>query len=156
MLKLLMLKLLLTLFKSKTQLQIEIIFLRKQLEILNRNSKKVQVTRWDKLFFSTIISFFNNWEESLIIIKPETIIRWHRKKFYQHLLGKRKLDIGRPRVSREIIELIKRIANENPMWGVARIHGEILNLVIKYLKQLFGDIHLKTEITVLDSVGKPF
>ncbi|MBX3006999.1 MAG: integrase core domain-containing protein [Melioribacteraceae bacterium] len=98
------------------------------MEILNRNSKKVQVTRWDKLFFSTIISFFNNWKESLMIIKPETIIRWHRKKFYQRLLGKRKLDAGRPRVSREIIELIKRIANENPMWGVPRIHGEILKL----------------------------
>jgi hypothetical protein len=50
------------------------------------------------------------------------------KKNFQHLLGKRKLDIVRPRVSREIIELIKRIANENPMWGVPRIHGEILKV----------------------------
>lgn len=123
-----MLKFLLTLFKSRTQLQLEIVFLRKQLEILNRSSKKVQIKSWDKLFFSTIISFFKNWKESLIIVKPESIIRWHRKKFYQHLLGKRKQDAGRPRVPREIIDLIKRIAKENPMWGITRIHGEILKL----------------------------
>lgn len=98
------------------------------MEILNRNSKKVQVTRWDKPFFSTIISFLKNWKESLIIVKPETIIRWHRKRFYEYLIRKKKKDAGRPRVSREIIELIKRIANENPMWGVPRIHGEILKL----------------------------
>lgn len=118
-------------FKSRTQLQLEIIFLRKQLEILNRNSKKIQITRWDKLFFSTIFSFFNNWKESLIIIKPETIIRWHRKRFYQHPLGKRKKEAGRPSVPREIIELIKRIANENTQWGIPRIHGEILKLGYK-------------------------
>ena len=64
----------------------------------------------------------------MIIIKPGTIIRWHRKRFYPHLLWKRKLEVGRPRVPKEIIELIKRIANENPMWGIPRIHGEMLKL----------------------------
>jgi len=72
-----------------------------------------------------------NWKESLIIIKPETIIRWHRKRFYQHLLGNPKKEAGRHRVPKEIIELIKRIACENPMWGVPRIHGEIQKLGIK-------------------------
>jgi hypothetical protein len=73
-------------------------------------------------------TIFNSWKESLIIIKPETIIRWHRKKFYQHLIKKRKLDAGRPRASKEVIELIKQIANDNPMWGIPRIHGEMLKL----------------------------
>jgi len=123
-----MIHFLLSFFKTKAQLQFEIIFLRKQLEILNRTTKKAQITSWDKLFFSTIISLFKNWKESLIIIKPETIIRWHRKKFYKHLLGKIKQDAGRPRASKEVIKLIKQIANDNPMWGVPRIHGELLKL----------------------------
>jgi hypothetical protein len=73
-------------------------------------------------------SIFNQWRESLIIIKPETIIRWHRKRFYQHLLGKRIQDAGRPRASKEVIKLIKQITNDNLMWGVPRIHGEMLKL----------------------------
>jgi len=73
-------------------------------------------------------NIFNRWKENLIIIKPETIIRWHRKKFYKHLLGKIKQDAGRPRASKEVIKLIKQIAIDNPMWGVPRIHGELLKL----------------------------
>ena len=128
MLKFIMIHLFLSFFKTKAQLQLEILFLRKQLEILSRSKKKAQINSWDKLFFSTIISFFNNWKECLIIIKPETIIRWHRKRFYQHLMKKRKNDAGRPRASKEVIELIKQIANDNPMWGIPRIHGEMLKL----------------------------
>jgi putative transposase len=123
-----MIHLFLSFFKTKAQLQLEILFLRKQLEILSRSKKKAQINSWDKLFFSTIISFFNNWKEYLIIIKPETIIRWHRKRFYQHLMKKRKNDAGRPRASKKVIELIKQIANDNPMWGIPRIHGEMLKL----------------------------
>jgi hypothetical protein len=73
-------------------------------------------------------NIFKRWKESLIIIKPETIIQWHRKKFYKHHLGKIKQDAGRPRASKEVIKLIKQIANDNPMWGIPRIHGELLKL----------------------------
>jgi hypothetical protein len=73
-------------------------------------------------------TIFIRWRESPIIIKPETIIRWHRKRFYQHLMKKRKNDAGRPSASKEVIELIKQIANDNQMWGVPRIHGEMLKL----------------------------
>ena len=123
-----MLYFLLSFFKSKTKLQLEIIFLRKQLKILNRSNKKIQINIRDRLFFIFMKKIFNRWRESLIIIKPETIIRWHRKRFYQHLLEKRKEDAGRPRASKEVIKLIKQIANDNPMWGVPRIHGELLKL----------------------------
>jgi hypothetical protein len=107
-------------------LQLEIIFLRKQLEILNRSNKGIQIKNRDRFFFVFIKTIFNQWRESLIMIKPETIIRWHRKRFYQHLLGKRKQDAGR--APKEVIKLIKQIANDNPMWGVPRIHGELLKL----------------------------
>src|ERR1035437_4661773 len=113
-----MIHLLLSFFKSKAQLQLEIIFLRKQLEILNRSNKKIQIRNRDRIFFVFMKNIFNRWKESLIIIKPETIIQWHRKKFYQHLMKKSKNDAGRPRAPKEVIKLIKQIANDNPMWGV--------------------------------------
>jgi hypothetical protein len=73
-------------------------------------------------------SIFSKWRECLIIIKPETVIKWHRKGFNIYLRWKSKNDAGRPRTQKEHIELIKRIANENPLWGVSKIHGEILKL----------------------------
>ncbi|MDP3583133.1 MAG: integrase, partial [Ignavibacteria bacterium] len=70
---------------------------------------------------------FSNWRESLIIIKPETVINWHRKgfKIYWTWKSRRK---GRPRIDTEIIQLIKQMAENNPLWGVPHIHGEILKL----------------------------
>ena len=115
-------------FKSQNRLQLEIIYLRKQLEILNRSNRKIQIRNRDRIFFIFMKTIFNRWRESLIIIKPETVIKWHRKRFYKHLLGKLKQDAGRPRASKEVIKLIKQIANDNPMWGVPRIHGEMLKL----------------------------
>jgi hypothetical protein len=69
----------------------------------------------------------SNWMQSLIILKPETIINWHRKgfKLYWRLKSKRK---GRPRIETEIIQLIKHMAEVNPQWGIPRIHGEMLKL----------------------------
>jgi hypothetical protein len=67
-------------------------------------------------------------ERKLVIVKPETVIRWHRKRFSEYLRRKSKNDAGRPRVPKEQIDLIRKIANENPMWGVPRIHGEIRKL----------------------------
>ena len=115
-------------FKSKIQFQLEIISLRKQLEILNRTPKKIQIRKGDQIFFLFIRRVYSKWRDSLTIIKPETVIRWHRKGFYKYLRWKSKNDFGRPRVPKEQIDIIRRIANENPMWGVPRIHGEIKKL----------------------------
>ena len=118
-------------FKSKTQLQLEIIFLRKQLEILNRNNKKPQIRARDRFFFLIMKNILLRWKENLLIIRPETVIRWPRKRFSEYLRKKSRNDAGRPRVPIEQINLIRRIANENPMWGVPRIHGEIQKLGYK-------------------------
>lgn len=122
-----MLRFLLTFFKSKTQLRLDNVFLRKQLEIVNRSNKKLLIQNRDRFFFILMKRFSSHWKESLVIIKPETVINWHRKgfKIYWTWKSKRK---GRPRIDREIIQLIKQMANENQMWGIPRIHGEILKL----------------------------
>lgn len=87
--------------KSRTQLQLEIIFLRKQLEILNRTKKKVLIKNKDRFFFLVMKNIFLRWKENLVIIKPETVIRWHRKRFSKYLRRQSRNDVGRPRIPTE-------------------------------------------------------
>jgi transposase InsO family protein len=74
---------------------------------------------------------WKRWQETLIVVKPETVVRWHRKGFalYWTLLS-RKSHIGRPGTGKEIRDLIRKIASANPIWGSPRVHGELLKLGI--------------------------
>jgi len=115
-------------FRSKSQLQLEVIYLRKQIEILHRTCPKVKTKKTDRLFFGFMKNFLSTWKENLFIVKPETLIKWHREGFriYWKWISKKKY--GRPKTNKEIRDLIKQIANENPLWGVPRIHVELLKL----------------------------
>jgi hypothetical protein len=73
-------------------------------------------------------SIYSKWRESLVIIKPETVIKWHRKGFKLYWRWKCRNSSGRPKIPQEQINLIKRMAKENPLWGVPHIHGEMLKL----------------------------
>src|ERR1035437_4292212 len=70
----------------------------------------------------------SNWKERIFIVKPNTIIKWHREGFRIYWKRKSKAKGGRPKIDREVIGLIKQMANENPLWGVPRIHGELKKL----------------------------
>ena len=71
------------------------------------------------------------WRSALVIVKPETVIGWHRKGFRPLWTSKvRRGRRGRPPVSKEIRKLIRRMSRENPLWGAPRIHGELLKLGI--------------------------
>ena len=115
-------------FKSRTQLQLEIVYLRKQLEILARTSAKPRLLPTDRFFFSILTNIFSSWKTTLLIIKPETVIRWHQQGFKVYWRWKSRSALGRPRIPQEQIDLIKQIASDNPLWGAPRIHGEILKL----------------------------
>ena len=160
-------------FKSRTRLQLEIVYLRKQLEILTRTSPRPQFRPSDRFFFSVLTSIFSSWKSTLLIIKPETVIRWHQQGFRLYWRWKSRSALDRPRIPQEQINLIKQIANENPLWGVPRIHGEMLKLgfdisestVLRYLpkkpKRTTGQ-HWKTflknhsaEITSIDFLVVP-
>jgi hypothetical protein len=69
-----------------------------------------------------------NWKEKIFIVKPETVIKWHRTAFRFYWRWKSRSKGGRPKVSREVIALIIQMANENPEWGAPRIHGELMKL----------------------------
>jgi transposase InsO family protein len=68
---------------------------------------------------------WKNWREVLIIVKPETVIRWHRQGFKLYWRWKSKAPVGRPKIDKEIRELIRKMSRENPLWGVPRIQAEL-------------------------------
>ena len=115
-------------FKTQSKLQLENVYLRKQLEILIRSNRKIKIKNQDRLFFVFMKSIFSYWKSSIIIIKPETVIKWHRKGFKLYWRWKCKNNGGRPKIPQGQINLIKRMAKESPLWGVPHIHGEMLKL----------------------------
>ena len=68
-------------FKTKIQLLLEIAMLAKQLEIYQRTDPKLKIKRSDRMFFSLIMDLFSNWKERMFIVKPDTVIKWHRTAF---------------------------------------------------------------------------
>jgi hypothetical protein len=80
------------------------------------------------MIFSLIKDLLSNWRERLLIVKPETVIKWHRTAFKFYWRWKSRPKGGRPKICRKVIALIKQMANENPDWGAPRIHGELLKL----------------------------
>jgi len=84
----------------------------------------------DKLFWVLARWFCADWKKSLLVVTPETVVRWHRAGFrlYWSLISRVKKQIGRKRPAKEIRNLIFRVVAENPTWGAPRIHGELLML----------------------------
>jgi putative transposase len=115
-------------FTTNLQLKLEVIFLAKQLEIYQRTDPKLKINRTDRMFFSLMKDLLLNWKVRIFVVEPETVIKWHRSAFKFYWRWKSKPKGGRPRVSREVIALIKQMANDNPSWGSPRIHGELLKL----------------------------
>jgi putative transposase len=115
-------------FRFRNQLHLEVLCLRKQLVIVNRTSLRSRFERSDRLFFSILTDVFSSWKETLLIIKPETVIRWHRQGFRLYWRWKSRSEPGRPKIPQAQIDLIRQMANDNPLWGAPRIHGEMLKL----------------------------
>jgi putative transposase len=120
----------LSLFKSHTQLHLEMLFLRKQLEIVTRTSPRLRLRRSDRFFIGLLTDIFDSWKDATWIVKPDTVIRWHREGFRLFWRWKGRSEAGRPKIPQTQIDMIKQMAADNPLWGAPRIHGEILKLGI--------------------------
>jgi putative transposase len=118
-------------FKQRRELALENLALRQQLAVFSRNHKRLRFRRTDRLFWVWVARIWERWRESLIVVRPDTVVRWHRKGFalYWTWLSRRN-PVGRPGTSREIKELIRKMVEANPLWGSRRIHGELLKLGI--------------------------
>src|SRR5207245_4631422 len=110
---------------------LENLALRHQLAVYKRTVSRPKVCRTDRLFWVALSRVWAGWRQALVIVSPNTVLRWHRRRFCEHWtkLSARPI-AGRPPVSAEIKALVKRMAAANPLWGAPRIHGELLRLGI--------------------------
>ena len=116
-------------FKSKSRLEAENAALRHQLGVLRRKMHgRVRLTNNDRLFFIWLYRWFPSVLKVLTIIRPETLLRWHRTGFRRYWRWKSRSFGGRPRVDAELRALIQKMGIDNPLWGAPRIHGELLKL----------------------------
>ena len=118
--------------KTRAALQLENVALRHQIGVLQRSAKKrPRLNAADRLLWVWLSRVWTDWRSSLVIVKPETVVAWHRKAFRMFWTWKiRRGKPGRPAVPREVRDLIRRMSRENPGWGAPRIHGELLKLGI--------------------------
>src|SRR6202158_1268957 len=120
------------LFRSRVSLEAEILILRHQLNIQRRHvPKRVAFSAMDRLIFVGLYRFVPNTIKALTIVKPDTVIRWHRAGFRSYWRWKSRHRCGRPTVLLEIRRLIREMSITNPLWGAPRIHGELLKLGIE-------------------------
>jgi putative transposase len=121
--------------RSKQELVLENMLLRQQLIVLNRQVKRPQLTWRDRTFFVLLSSKLRTWKQALVIVQPETVLRWLRDLF--RWVWRRKSTSrrrGKPALTDDIVALIKRMAEENRSWGAERIRGELLKLGIRVSK----------------------
>jgi len=100
--------------------------LRQQLGVLRRSVRRPRLRKRDRIFWVWMSRLWSGWRSSLMVVKPETVIRWHRQGFRLYWRWKsRKKEPGRPRIDAEVRRLIQRMSLENPLWGAPRIHSEL-------------------------------
>ncbi len=113
-------------FRDRLDLAVENIALRQQLAVLKRSARRPRLRPWDRVFWVWLSRVWKSWRSCLLLVQPETVIGWHRKGFRLYWQRKsRRRHMGRPRVARELRDLIRRISMENSTWGAPRIQSEL-------------------------------
>lgn len=113
--------------RSRRNLLLENLALRQQLAVLTSRHPQSRLTTPDRLFWVILRRYWPGWKQALLIVNPETVVRWHRAgfKLYWRWISRKRVPRSRKSTSRELRELIFRMVTENPTWGSPRIHGEL-------------------------------
>jgi len=121
-----------SIFRSRASLGLENLALRHQIGVLHRSAgKRPKLTAGDRLLWICLSRLWRGWRSALAIVKPETVAAWHRAGFRLFWTWKMRCGKpGRPVISSEVRDLIRKMCRENPVWGAPRIHGELLKLGI--------------------------
>ena len=136
-----------SLFRSGAKLEAEILVLRQQINVLRRRaSKRPHLNNTDRFLFVWLYRWFPSVLGAIAIVRPETIVRWHRAGFRAYWRWRSRNRVGRPKVSIELRTLIGEMSCANRLWGAPRIHGELLKLgfevaqstVARYMCRRFG------------------
>jgi putative transposase len=123
---------------------LEVLALRQQVSVLKRKRPRPVLNSFDRLFWISLRRFWSGWKNVLFIVKPDTVVAWHRAGFRWYWRWKSRPRPGRPKVTKELRDLIRRLAQDNPSWGAPKIHGELLKLgfevsertVARYLRRV--------------------
>ena len=117
------------LVSSRIALHLEVLALRHQLQVLQRSRpRRLRLMKADRWLWAWLSTSWPAWRMALVIVKPETILAWHRQGFRWYWSWKSRCRIGRPCVPRDVRVLIRTMSEANPLWGAPRIHGELLTL----------------------------
>jgi transposase InsO family protein len=117
------------LLKSRCRLQAENLFLRHQLNIALRQTRPLpRLHSSDRALLVWMTRIYSGLLDLALVVRPETILRWHRTGFKTYWHWKSQNRVGRPKIDRALRDLIRRMCRENPLWGAPRIHGELLML----------------------------
>src|SRR5437870_2277164 len=112
--------------RSKSELIAENAILRQQLIILNRQVKRPACTKTDRVLLVLLARLVRTWQQALVIVQPDTLLRWHRELFRLYWKHKSKAASRKPKVAAQTIALIRQMATENRLWGAEGIRGELL------------------------------
>jgi len=116
---------------AQSPVEADLVAFRHQVAVLQRQiGHRPMLTLWDRLFFAALYHVQPDVLRSISIVRPETVVRWHRAGFRLYWKHKSRCKAGRPRVPAEVRALIREISIANPLWGAPRIHGELLKLGI--------------------------
>ena len=147
--------------KPQHELALENLALRQQVMMLQRSVKRARPSMIDRLFWSAFSRNVANWRGNLIVLHPDTVVRWHRAGFRRYWAWKSRR-AGRPTIDRELRALIHRMQCENVTWGAPRVHGELLKLgydvcEANSFQTICGDIeshHRRVGAHFLRTIGK--
>lgn len=131
-------------FRSRSDTALEVLALRQQVAVLKRKRPRPPLNSLDRLLWTTLRRVWSRWADVLVIVKPETVVGWHRIGFRLYWRWRSRSRGGRPKITEQIRVLIRRLAEENPDWGAPKIHGELLKLglvvsertVARYLRRV--------------------
>ena len=119
----------LLIYKLNFRLIIENFALRQQLAIMKQSVRRPKIRKRDRLFWVILSRLWNGWKNVLIVVQPETVIRWHRKGFKLYWKSKSQ-KAGRPPTDIKVQRIVKKMIKENPLWGAPTLHGELIKLGI--------------------------
>jgi len=131
-------------FRSRSDTALEILALRQQVAVLKRQRPRPPLNSGDRFFWTTLRRLWSRWADVLLIVKPDTVVGWHRAGFRLYWRWRSRPRGGRPRITQELRDLIGRLAKENPDWGSPKIHAELQKLgfsiaersVARYLRRI--------------------
>ena len=122
------LALLRALLRSQSALAIENVPLRQQVVVLKRTVKRPRLRKRDRLFWVLLPQIWSGWSGCLLVVRPATVVAWHRQGWRLVWRWKSRGKPGRPPVALEVRELIRRLSRENRFWGAPRIQAELEHL----------------------------